>query len=244
MINYGKQFIDKRDIQMVSKACKSNMLTQGKYVKQFEKDLAKKLSASHCVTVNNGTAALYLAVKCLDLKPGSKVICSPITFLSSVYIIEMNKLKPIFCDIEMETYNIDVKKIESLLKKDKKIKAMILVDYAGHPCDWKSISLLKKKYNLKVINDNCHALGAKYDNDHGYGVKYADMVTQSFHPVKGITTGEGGAIITNNKNYYKKLSLLRNHGIIRNDLMRKKKGIWFYDVDEYGFNFRLTDIQI
>lgn len=243
MINYGKQFIDKKDIQMVSKACKSNMLTQGKYVQQFEKDLTKKLSASHCVTVNNGTAALYLAIKCLDLKPGSKVICSPITFLSSVYTVEMNKLKPIFCDIELETYNIDINKIESLLKKDRKIKAMILVDYAGHPCDWKSINLLKKKYNLKVINDNCHALGAKYDNDHGYAAKYADMVTQSFHPVKGITTGEGGAIITNNKNYYKKLSLLRNHGIIRNDMMKKKKGIWFYDVDEYGFNFRLTDIQ-
>ena len=243
MINYAKQFIDNQDIQMVVKACKSEMLTQGKFVNQFENNLRKKLNSKYCVAVNSGTAALYLAIKTLSLKPASKVICSPITFLSSVYVNEMNSLTTVFCDIELQTYNVDLNKIEHLLKKDRKIKAMILVDYAGHPCDWRSISFLKKKYNVKVINDNCHALGAKYFGDRGYAVKYADMVTQSFHPAKGITTGEGGAILTNNREYCQKLSILRNHGIIRNRDLRSKNGIWYYDVKNYGFNFRLTDIQ-
>jgi dTDP-4-amino-4,6-dideoxygalactose transaminase len=243
MISYGKQYIDNDDIKMVLKACKSDMLTQGTFVRKFENDLEKKLNAKYCISVNNGTAALYIAIKTLDLNPGSKVICSPVTFLSSVYINEMNSLIPTFCDIELETYNIDLNRVESLLKKDKKVKAMVIVDYAGHPCDWKSISFLKKKYNLRIINDNCHALGAKYFSDRGYAASYADMVTQSFHPVKGITTGEGGAILTNNKKYYEKLLLFRNHGIVKNKNLQNKQGLWFYDVKNYGFNFRLTDIQ-
>ena len=243
MINYGKQYIDNKDVKMVVKACKSEKLTQGKFVSIFEADLKKKLKSQYCVSVNNGTAALYLAVKILNLKPGTKVLCSPITFLSSVYINLMQNLNPIFCDIDLETYNLDLNKVEAILKGNKDIKLIIFVDYAGHPCDWRRIKLIKKKYNIKIINDNCHALGAKYENDIGYAVKYADIVTQSFHPVKGITTGEGGAILTNNKKYFKKLLLLRNHGIDRSEKLKKKNGMWFYDVKNYGFNYRLTDIQ-
>ena len=154
----------------------------------------------------------------------------------------LNDLVPDFCDIELETFNMDLNLLEHKIKKDKKIKAIIGVDFAGHPCDWKSINFLKQKYNLKIINDNCHALGAKINNDQGYAVKYSDLVTHSYHPVKNITSGEGGAILTNNKFLYSSIHSNRNHGIIRHNRLIKK-GRWLYEVKKFGFNFRLSDIN-
>lgn len=241
-INYGKQSIDQKDIQKVVSALKSEKITQGKYVNEFEKNLKKKFKSNYCLAVNNGTAALYLSIKSLNLKKSSKVICSPNTFFSSIYTAIMNNLRPDFCDIELKTYNIDLNKIEDKIKRDKKIKAIIAVDFAGHPCDWKSLNFLKKKYNLYLINDNCHAIGAKINGDQGYACKYADLVTHSYHPVKNITTGEGGAILTNNLQLKKKIELFRNHGINRNNFLNNK-GQWLYEVKNFGFNFRLSDIN-
>ena len=127
-----------------------------------------------------------------------------------------------FSDIENCTYNLDLNKLEHKIKKDKKIKAVIAVDYAGHPCDWPSLFFLKKKYGLYLINDNCHAMGSRIKNNTGYAVKYADLVTQSYHPVKNFTTGEGGSILTNQSHLHKKIEILRNHGIERNKNLKKK----------------------
>ena len=243
IINYGKQFIDSKDIKSVISACKSERLTQGKFVLEFENSLAKKFKSRYCSVVSNGTSALFLSIKSLNLKKKSKVLVSPITFFSSVYTIMMNDLYPDFCDINLENYNIDLNKLETKIKKDKNIKALIVVDYAGHPANWKSLNFLKKKYKLKLINDNCHAIGAKLNGDIGYASKYADLVTHSYHPVKNITTGEGGSILTNNFNLENKIKLFRNHGIVRNNNLSKKKGLWYHDVDDFGFNFRMTEIQ-
>lgn len=242
IIYYGKQNIDKKDIQNVILALKSEKITQGDFVKKFEGDLKKKFKSNHCVAVNNGTAALYLSLKSLNLKKNSKVLCSTNTFFSSIYTVMMNNLIPDFCDIELQRYNIDLNKLEDKIKKDRKIKAIIAVDFAGHPCDWKSLNFLKKKYNLFLINDNCHAVGAKINGDQGYACKYADLVTHSYHPVKNITTGEGGSVLTNNTQFKKKIELFRNHGINRNELLNKQ-GQWIYEVKNFGFNFRLSDIH-
>jgi len=241
-INYGKQYIDKKDIRKVVSALKSEKITQGDFVKKFEENLKKKFKSRHCVAVNNGTAALYLSLKSLNLKKNSKVVCSPNTFFSSIYTVMMNDLRPDFCDIELKKYNIDLNKLEDKIKKDRNIKTIIAVDFAGHPCDWKSLNFLKKKYNLFLINDNCHAVGAKINGDRGYACKYADLVTHSYHPVKNITTGEGGSVLTNNNILKKKIELLRNHGISRSKLL-DKRGLWMYEVKNFGFNFRLSDIH-
>jgi dTDP-4-amino-4,6-dideoxygalactose transaminase len=211
-------------------------------VSQFENSLKKKFRSKYCSVVSNGTAALYLSIKSLKLKKDSKIIQSPNTFFSSSYTIIMNDLVPDFSDIEFQTYNLDLNKLEDKIKKDKKIRAIIAVDYAGHPCDWVSLNFLKKKYNLYLINDNCHSMGAKINNDIGYAVNFADLVTQSYHPVKNFTTGEGGSILTNNFFLHKEIEKLRNHGMERNSLLSKSKGNWFYEVKRYGFNFRISDI--
>jgi dTDP-4-amino-4,6-dideoxygalactose transaminase len=243
IINYGKQHIDREDLSYVIKALKSEKITQGTYVNEFENQLEKKFKSRYCTVVNNGTSALYLSIKSLGIKKNSKVLVSPITFFSSAYTIIMNQLHPVFCDINLSNYNIDLNQLETKLKKDKSIKALVVVDYAGQPSDWDALNFIKKKYNLKIINDSCHAIGAKFKNDIGYACKYADLVTHSYHPVKNITTGEGGAILTNNRSLDKKIKLLRNHGIIRDKSLSTKNGLWYHQVNDYGFNFRITDFQ-
>ena len=162
------------------------------------------------------------------------------TFIASANAITLCGAKPIFLDIDPKSYNIDPNLVENELKKNKgKIKALIAVDYAGHPCDWSSLKYLANKYNFKLINDNCHALGAKINGDCGYAAKYADIVVQSYHPVKNFTTGEGGALLTNSNELNNKFLKIRNHSMIRN----KKFLPWIYKIYEPGLNFRLTDIQ-
>jgi dTDP-4-amino-4,6-dideoxygalactose transaminase len=241
-IYYGRQSIDNSDIQSIVEASKSEKITQGIFVSKFENSLKKKFKSKYCSVVSNGTAALYLAIKSLKLKKNSKIIQSPNTFFSSSYSIIMNDLVPDFSDIENQTYNLDLNKLEDKIKKDKKVKAIIAVDYAGHPCDWVSLNFLKKKYNIYLINDNCHSMGSKINNNVGYAVKYADLVTQSYHPVKNFTTGEGGSVLTNNFFLHRDIAKQRNHGIERSSALAKKHGSWFYQVDNYGFNFRISDI--
>lgn len=236
-ISYGRQYISNEDIQFVKKSLNSDMITQGVYVDLFENKLRNYFKSKYSLVVSNGTAALHLAMLSLNLSSKDTVVTSPLSFLASANCVEYVGAKVDFCDIEKTSYTLDPNKLEDKLKK-KNIKAVIVVDYAGHPADWESFYFLKKKYKFVLVNDNCHALGSKLNNDKAYSSKFADIVTQSFHPVKQITTGEGGAIITNNKKIYSKCLLLRNHGIKRN-----KEKWWSYSMSELGFNYRISDIN-
>ena len=243
-IGYGKQSIRSDDIRAVIKSLQRDHITQGNQVSKFEIDLKKRFRSKFCTAVSSGTAALHLAGKALGWKKNDIIITSPITFLASANAIEYSGATTDLVDIDKESYCIDPEKLESKLKKyksrRKKIKAVVAVDYAGHPCDWKSLKFLANKYNFKLINDNCHALGASYFKDPFYAAKYADVVTQSFHPVKAITTGEGGAVITNNKLIDNKIKLLRSHGIKKNLYSNSP---WVSDMKQLGYNYRITDFQ-
>ncbi len=240
MINYGKHYINNDDIKTVNKVLKSNFLTQGPVVDLFQKKIKNFFKSKYCTVVSNGTAGLFIAGKTLNWKKQDRIITPSITFIASANAISLCGAKPIFVDIDPKTYNIDPNLVEKELKKNKgKIKAVVAVDYAGHPCDWRSLKYLANKYNFKLINDNCHALGAKINGDYGYAVKYADIIVQSYHPVKNFTTGEGGALLTNSNKLNQKFLEIRNHSMIRN----KKFFPWIYKIYEPGLNFRLTDIQ-
>ena len=242
-IRYGRHTINETDIKSIENVLRYDSLTQGKHVKKFENALKIKFGSRYCSSLSSGTAALHLGVMALSLPKNSKIITTPLTFVATANSIILNNLKPELVDIDLTTYTIDVNKLEHKLKKDNKIKAVIAVDYAGNICDWKSLNFLARKYNIKLINDNCHAIGSMYNDSIKYASQFADVVTQSYHPVKAITTAEGGSILTNNKKIYENISLLKNHGIIRNKNLSKKFGAWFYSIKKLGYNYRLSDIQ-
>ena len=242
-IRYGRHTINETDIKSIENVLRNDSLTQGKHVKKFENALKIKFGSRYCSSLSSGTAALHLGVMALSLPKNSKIITTPLTFVATANSIILNNLKPDLVDIDLTTYTIDVNKLEHKLKKDNKIKAVIAVDYAGNICDWKSLNFLARKYNIKLINDNCHAIGSMYNDSIKYASQFADVVTQSYHPVKAITTAEGGSILTNNKKIYENISLLKNHGIIRNKNLSKKFGAWFYSIKKLGYNYRLSDIQ-
>ena len=232
MIPYGRQSIDKKDIVAVSAVLKSDWLTQGPKVLEFEKALAKYCSAKFAVAVSSGTAALHLAYSVAGIGEGDEVITTPNTFVATTNMLLVVGAKPVFCDIRLDIYNLDKNEIEKLITK--KTKAIVPVHFAGQPCEMDVILKIAKKYGLLVIEDACHALGAKCKNKKIGSI--SDMTIFSFHPVKSVTTGEGGAVLTNNKNFYKKLILLRSHGVVKD-----KKG--FNVMTALGYNYRLTDIQ-
>ena len=242
-IRYGRHTINETDIKSIENVLRNDSLTQGKHVKKFENALKIKFGSRYCSSLSSGTAALHLGVMALSLPKNSKIITTPLTFVATANSIILNNLKPELVDIDLTTYTIDVNKLEHKLKKDNKIKAVIAVDYAGNICDWKSLNFLARKYNIKLINDNCHAIGSMYNDSIKYASQFADVVTQSYHPVKAITTAEGGSILTNNKKIYENISLLKNNGIIRNKNLSKKFGAWFYSIKKLGYNYRLSDIQ-
>ena len=239
-ISYGKQSIDSQDIKRVIKSLKSNYLTQGPAVKEFEKKLSKNFKCKFSTVLSNGSAALYLIGKILGWKAGDVIAVPPITFISSVNSVEHCGAKPLFIDINLNDYCMDPIKLEKELVRDKKkrIKAAVITDFGGQPAQWEKFYALKKKYKIILINDNCHAMGSSIKLDKGYATKYADFATLSFHPVKAITTGEGGAILTNNKKMNEKATLLREHGIVR-----KNGRHWDYKVFNLGYNFRLPDLN-
>ncbi len=239
IINYGKQTIDNSDIESVIKTLKSGYLTQGPKVKEFEKALNKKFGSKYSVVVTNGTAALFIVAKTLGWKKNDVIVTTPITFVASANCVESTGAKVEFVDINKYNFTIDIPSLEKKLKSNKKIKGIIAVDYAGHPCDWKSLRKLANKYKVTLINDNCHAMGSKYFQDSKYAIKYADVVTHSYHAVKSITSGEGGSILTNQKKLHKKFLNIRSHSMNKNS----KKASWFYSINEVGFNYRLSDIQ-
>jgi len=233
-ILYGHQFIDSSDIKEVVKVLKSDWLTQGPKVLEFEKELAKYCGAKYAMACSSGTAALHLAYLAAGLKTGDEAITTPNTFAATANMLLAVGAKPVFGDIRLDTYNLDESKIEKLV--NKKTKAIVPVHFAGQPCEMKKIKNIARKNKLIVIEDACHALGAKYRNSKIGSCRYSDMAVFSFHPVKSITTGEGGAVLTNNKKYYERMILLRSHGIHKD---KQGKNI----MAELGFNYRLTDIQ-
>jgi len=246
--SYGKQTIEQDDIDAVIEVLKSDWLTQGPKVKEFEVALSKTFNAKYATAVANGTAGLHLIGMTLGWQKDDIVITSPITFLASANCILYNNATPDFADIDPLYYTIDVNKLEEKIKtyltKGKKIKAVVAVDFAGQPCDWKALRMLADKYDFQLVNDNCHALGANYENDFGYAVKYADAVNLSFHPVKHITTGEGGAILTNKPEIDEKVKILRTHGMTKdNKYLTKNDGPWYYEMHNLGYNYRITDFQ-
>lgn len=245
---YGKQTIDQSDIDAVTKILQSQFITQGPVAAEFENELKKFFGAKYASVVANGTASLHLIALAFGWKENDIIITSPITFLSSANCAIFVGAKIDFVDINPKTYTIDVNKLEEKLKlyskQNKNVKAVVAVDFAGHPSDWKALNSLKKKYDFQLINDFCHALGAEYYHDIQYAVKYADAVNFSFHPVKHITTGEGGAVLTNNETIDKKVKLLRTHGMTKDEsLLEKNDGPWYYEMHEVGFNYRITDFQ-
>ena len=239
-IPYGHQWIDKEDIEEVVKVLKSDWITTGPKIEDFENALCKYIGCKYAVAVNSGTSALDIAVQTLNLPRGSEIITTPFTFVATSNAVLYNNLKPVFVDIEKDTRNINPEEIRK--KITDKTKAIIYVDYAGHPCDIEEIKDIAEDRDLYLIEDASHAIGAEYK-----GKKignFADMTVFSFHPVKHITTGEGGVVVTNNKEFYEKLKMLRNHGIDKSALDRfGPKAGWAYDLKFLGRNYRITDFQ-
>jgi len=235
LIPYGRQWIDRKDIQEVIKTLKTDWITQGPKVEEFEKAVAKYCGAKYAVVISSGTAALHAAYGVAGIGPGDEVITTPLTFAATANAVVYCGGRPVFVDIQEDTLNIDPKKIEKRITK--KTKVIAPVDFAGHPCDYQEILKIAKKYKLLVIEDAAHALGSVYE-----GKKigsFADMTILSFHPVKAITTGEGGMVLTNNKNFYEKLKIFRHHGVVK----KPKMGGWYYEIENPGYNYRLTDFQ-
>lgn len=241
-IPYGRQKLDRADINSVVKTLKSDWITQGPKIGEFEKEICKYTGAKYAVAVSSGTAALHLSCLAVGIGKGDEVITSPITFVASSNSVLYCAGKPVFADIQDDTVNIDPYEVEK--KITKMTRAIIPVDFAGHPVEAEQIQRIAKKNGLLVIEDASHALGAEYKRNKVGSCRFSDLTTFSFHPVKHITTGEGGVVTTNRKDLYEKLLMLRNHGITKD---RRKlssfDGPWSHEQHFLGFNYRITDIQ-
>ncbi|PHC38576.1 UDP-4-amino-4,6-dideoxy-N-acetyl-beta-L-altrosamine transaminase [Bacillus toyonensis] len=237
---YGQQQIDEYDIQAVVGVLKGNFLTTGPMVQQFEEAIAKYVGAKYAVSFSNGTAALHAACYAAGITEGDEVITTPMTFVASANCILYQGGQPVFADIDNETYNISPKSIEEMITN--KTKAIIPVHFTGQPVELEAIQKIAKENNLIIIEDAAHALGATYKNKKIGSI--GDMTMFSFHPVKHITTGEGGVITTNNPLFYEKLVQFRTHGIERNPhKLIENHGPWYYEMQFLGYNYRITDIQ-
>ena len=247
-IPYGLHQLDDDDILAVVDILKSSHITQGQTTDDFGQALADFAGAKYGLAVSNGTAALHLSVAALGIGPGDEVITTPMTFCATANAVLYQGADVKFVDIDEKTLNIDPDLIEE--KITKHTKAIMPVDFRGHPANLPKIKEIADKYNLKIIEDAAHSIGSTYTHKGkkhycGDGI-HADFCTYSFHPVKHITTGEGGAILTNDEEQYHKLSLLRKHGIDRREEMFSEKdriGYWIYEMEALGFNYRITDFQ-
>jgi len=239
-IPYSRQYIDEDDEQAVLDVLRSDYLTTGPKIAEFEKIVADYVGAKYAVAVASGTAALHVSCLAAGIKKGDEVITTPITFAASSNCVLYCDAKVVFADINPITYNIDPTDIRR--KITDKTKAIIPVHFTGQPCEMDEIHDIAQEHDLIVLEDAAHALGADYKGRKIGGL--SDLTTFSFHPVKHITTGEGGMITTNDKTLYEKLLLLRTHGITKDpSLLKKNEGGWYYEQLELGFNYRITDIQ-
>jgi perosamine synthetase len=236
---YGHQSIDQSDIDALIGVLRSDWLTTGPTVQAFEEAVAEFVGAKYAVAVSNGTAALHAATYALGISSGDEVIVPAITFAASANAAVYQGGRPVFVDVEAETLQIDPARVEA--KITARTKAIVSVDYAGQPCNYDELNTIARRHGLRLIADACHALGANYK---GRKVgTLADLSTFSFHPVKPITTGEGGLITTDDEGHADQMRAFRNHGITTDHRQRAERGSWFYEMVDLGFNYRLSDIQ-
>ena len=263
MIPYGKHHIDEEDIEAVVEVLRNGALTQGPKVNEFEESITAYTGAKYAVAVSSGTAALHLACMVANVGAGDKVITTPNTFVASANCILYVGGEPVFVDINADTLNIDTNKLQTKCENSESVKAIIPVHFAGLPCEMDKIRKISLSHHAVVIEDASHALGATYKDGSRVGnCRYSDMTVFSFHPVKGIASGEGGMITTNDEDLYNRLLHLRSHGICKgnfefpgisyldNKLSKPDKGVedgelkmWYYEMQELGYNYRITDIQ-
>ena len=250
-IPYGHQHITDEDIQAVIETLKSDYLTQGPKIIEFEQAFARYVGAKYAVAVSNATAGLHLAATALQVRSGDKVIVTPITFAASANCIRYCNGMVVFCDIDPDTYLMDIKKLRRLLETNppSTFKGIVPVDFAGYPHQMEEFRQLADEYGLWILEDACHAPGGFFIDSNGEkqfcgNGKFADVTVFSFHPVKHIATGEGGMVTTNDKELFDRLSLLRTHGITKNPAcLHENHGGWYYEMQELGYNYRLTDFQ-
>lgn len=250
-IPYGRQHITDEDIHAVVETLKSDYLTQGPRITEFEQAFAQYVGAEYAVAVNNATAGLHLAARALGVKTGDKVIVTPMTFAASANCIRYCRGEVVFCDIDPETYLMDIHKLRKLLSLNPKgtFKGIVPVDFAGYPHQMEEFRELADEYGLWILEDACHAPGGYFTDRNGEkqfcgNGRFSDVAVFSFHPVKHIATGEGGMVTTNDKALYERLCLLRTHGIIKDSAcLHENHGDWYYEMQELGYNYRLTDFQ-
>lgn len=240
MIPYGKHLIDEDDIAAVVKVLKSDWLTTGPAVSDFEKAVAAYSGCNEAVAVSSGTAALHAVTHGLDIGPGDEVIVPSITFAASANCIVYMGGTPVFADVDSGTLLIDPNSVEKLITPAT--KAVIAVDYAGQTCDYDALRSICQKHGLTLVGDCCHAIGARDEHNRKAGA-IADVSVMSFHPVKHITTGEGGMVLTDDVELSKRIKTFRNHGINLDASARSKKCTWVYEMQELGYNYRITDLQ-
>ena len=234
---YGRQSLDEQDVQAVVEVLRSDWLTTGPKVDEFEEQFATWVGAKHAVSFSSGTAALHGAAFAAGVGRGNEAITTPMTFCATANCVLYLEAKPVFADVSPDTLNLEPREVTK--KLSSRTKAIIAVDYAGHPADLSPLNALAKQHGLALIEDACHALGAEYGGKRVGGI--ADMTVFSFHPVKHLTTGEGGMVTTNNTTLAETLRRFRNHGISSEARQRQQAGQWFYEMTLLGFNYRLTD---
>ncbi|AHF96483.1 spore coat protein [Desulfurella acetivorans A63] len=243
-MGYSRQYIDQDDINSVIEVLKSDFLTTGPKVDEFEEAIKKYLNVKHAVCVSSGTASLHIAALSL-LNKGDKVLTTPNSFLATSNAIVYAGAIPIFVDVDAHA-NIDLNLCEDILKKGNSIKAIFAVDFAGNMIDPEGLIYLKEKYGVKILEDCAHSLGATWKNYKAGDCKFCDVATLSFHPVKSITSAEGGCIVTNNDYIAKKALMLRNHGIVRNKnefIYKDDDNPLYFEMQDLGFNYRLSDVH-
>ncbi len=239
LLPYGRQSLDETDIAAVVEVLRSDWLTTGPRVAEFERAFADTVGACQAVAMSSGTAALHAAMYALNIGPGDEVIVPPMTFVASANCVLYMGATPIFADVDPDTLLIDPVQVEA--KMTPRTKAIIAVDYAGHPCDYERLQALAATYGLKLVADACHAIGGAY---RGRPVgSLADLSTFSLHPVKHVTTGEGGMVTTDDAELARRMRIFRNHGITTDHRQRAERGGFFYEMQELGYNYRLNDIQ-
>ena len=240
-IFYGHQYIDEADIQAVVEVLRSDYLTCGPKIGELEQKLCKLTGAKYAVVCANGTAALHMAAMAAGVKAGDEVITTPITFAASANCVLYCGARPVFADIDPETYNIDPDKVEAAITP--RTKAVVVVDYTGQSVSLDPLRALCKKHGLLLIEDGAHVIGTKYKGQANGSL--SDITTFSFHPVKTVTGGEGGAVLTNDETLYQKLLLYRAHGITRDEKLMEHEpdGPWYYEQIDLGYNYRMTDMQ-
>lgn len=239
MIPYSRHHMDDEDIKAVVDVLRSDWLTTGPLIEEFEEEFARCIGTKHAVAVSSGTAALHAAMHALGIVQGDEVIVPAITFVASANCVVYQGGTPVFADVDPGTLLIDPASVESCLSS--KTKAIIAVDFAGQPCDYDALEDIAERHNLVLVADACHSLGGRY-KDKPVG-SLAALNTFSFHPVKHITTGEGGMITTDDQRMAERMRLFRNHGITTDHRQRAQKGSWFYEMVELGYNYRITDFQ-